>query len=182
MSSIKVNEKYIPTKNYITAIVLILVIVLVSLYFFEWYKVYQEDKVKESYLVKSSTITNVVNIEEIQTVFVDTPPEDYFVYIGYTGNQEIYDMEKELVDVINEYNLNDKFYFIDVTNIMDDDNYIEELNASLQMEDQKITKIPTILYFKNEELAKDGILYREDNHLINASDFVQFLETKEYQQ
>lgn len=181
MSSIKKNEKYIPTKNYITAIVLILVVVLLSLYFFEWYKVYQDDKVKDSYLVKSSTITNVINIEEIETVFVDTPPEDYFVYISYTGNKDIYDMEKDLVDVINEYNLNDKFYFINVTDIMEDENYIEELNTSLQIKEQKIAKVPTILYFKNGELAKDGILYREDDHIINAGDFAQFLETKEYQ-
>lgn len=181
MSAIKKNEKYIPTKNYITAIVLILAIVLLSLYFFEWYKVYQEDQVKESYLVKNGTITNVVNIEEIETVFVDTPPEDYFVYISYTGDKDIYEMEKELVDVINEYDLNDKFYFINVTDSMEKKNYIDELNASLQLEEQKITKVPTILYVKNGELAKDGILTREDDHIINAGDFAQFLETKEYQ-
>lgn len=180
MASVK-NEKYIPTKNYITALVLILVVIFLTLYFFKWYDVYEENKVASSYLIKSNTITNEIkDLKEVEAVFTEVP-DDYFVYISYTNDEQVYEMEKELKDVINKYALNDKFYFINITDIQKEDNYIEKLNETLKLDSQKITKVPTIIYYKNGEIAKDGILIRDDDNIINASDLEQFLEEKEYQ-
>lgn len=174
------NERYIPLKNYVTAAIFVGGIILLSLYGFEWYKVYQENKVLESYLIKSNTIRNEIkSLEEIKPIFTEVP-DDYFVYISYTGDKKIYEMEKELREVIIDFNLKDKFYFINVTDIMVEDNYIDNLNDNLNLEEQKIEKVPTIVYFKNGEVVKDGIVKRADNNIINAGDFTQFLETKEY--
>lgn len=180
VASVK-NEKYIPTKNYITALVLVLVVVLLTLYFFKWYDVYEENKVAASYLIKSNTITNEIkDLKEVEAVFTEVP-DDYFIYISYTNDEQVYEMEKELKDVINKYALNDKFYFINITDIQKEDNYIDKLNETLKLDSQKITKVPTIIYYKNGEIAKDGILIRNDDNIINAADLEQFLEEKEYQ-
>lgn len=180
MASIK-NEKYIPTKNYITALVLVLVVVILTLYFFKWYDVYEENKVASSYLIKSNTITNEIkDLKEVEAVFTEVP-DDYFIYISYTNDEKVYEMEKELKDVINKYALNDKFYFINITDIQKEDNYIDKLNETLKLDSQKITKVPTIIYYKNGEVAKDGILTRADDNIINAADLEQFLEEKDYQ-
>ncbi len=180
VASVK-NEKYIPTKNYITALVLVLVVVLLTLYFFKWYDVYEENKVAASYLIKSNTITNEIkDLKEVEAVFTEVP-DDYFIYISYTNDEQVYEMEKELKDVINKYALNDKFYFINITDIQKEDNYIDKLNETLKLDSQKITKVPTIIYYKNGEIAKDGILTRDDDNIINAADLEQFLEEKEYQ-
>lgn len=181
MTSIKKNEKYIPTKNYIKAVLFIVVVILISLYIFEWYRVYEENKVMQSYLIKSDTIHNEIkDTKEVEAIFTEVP-DDYFVYVSYTGNKDIYEMEKELKDVIREYDLKEKFYFINVTNMKEEDNYLEELGNILNLNEQKITEVPTIIYFKDGEIVKDGILTSEDDNIINASDFRKFLEEKEYQ-
>lgn len=180
MTSMK-NEKYVPTKNYITALVLVLIVILLTLYFFKWYDVYEENKVSESYLVKTNTISSEIrDLKEVEAVFTEVP-DDYFIYISYTNDEEVYEMEKELKDVINKYDLNDKFYFINITDMQKEDNYIAKLNETLKLDSQKITKVPTIIYYKNGEVVKDGILTRDDNNIINASNLEQFLEEKEYQ-
>lgn len=180
MPNTKKNERYIPTKNYVTAFIIILIIIILTLYIFEWYKVYEKNQVEQSYLIKSNIIRNEIKeIKEVEAIFTEVP-DDYFIYISYTGNKEIYNMEKDLKDIISRYNINDKFYFINVTDMMKNDNYIEELNNSLGLEEQKITKVPTIIYYKNGEVAKNGILTRDDDNIINAGDFGQFLETREY--
>lgn len=180
VASVK-NEKYIPTKNYITALVLVVVVIVLTLYFFKWYDVFKENKVSSSYLIKSNTITNEIkDLKEVEAVFTEVP-DDYFIYISYTNDEKVYEMEKELKNVINDYSLNDKFYFINITDIQKEDNYIDKLNATLDLGEQKITKVPTIIYYQNGKIAKDGILVRADDNIINASDLQQFLEEKDYQ-
>lgn len=175
------NERYIPIKNYVIAVLVVIGVVLITLYCMEWYKVLQENKLSSSFLIKSNTITNEVKeLEEVKTVFSEMP-EDYFVYISYTGNEKIYNMEHDLEEVIDDYNLNDKFYFINVTKAMERDDYIDKINEALDLKDQKIETVPTIIYYKDGEIANDGILTREDDNIFNASDFVKFLEEKEYE-
>ncbi|MGM9834953.1 MAG: DUF6568 family protein [Bacilli bacterium] len=175
------NERYIPIKNYVIAVLVVISVVLLTLYFMQWYKVLEENKLSSSFLIKSNTITNEVKeLEEIEAVFSEVP-EDYFVYVSYTGSEKVYNMEKELEEVIDDYNLNNKFYFINVTNVMDDDDYVDKINEALGLEEQKINKVPTIIYYKDGKIASDGILTREDDNIITAADFLQFLEEKEYE-
>lgn len=175
------NERYIPIKNYVVAVLVVIGVVLLTLYFTQWYKVAQENKLSSSFLIKSNTITNEVKeLDGIKEVFSEVP-EDYFVYISYTGNEKIYNMEKELEEVIDDYNLNDKFYFINVTNVMENKDYVIKINEALELEDQKIKKVPTIIYYKDGEIANNGILTTEDDNIFKAADFIKFLEEKEYE-
>ena len=57
MSKVKENERFIPMKNYILAIGLVVAAVLVTLYGFAWYNVLKEGKVSQSYLVKTKVIS-----------------------------------------------------------------------------------------------------------------------------
>lgn len=177
--TIKKNEKYIPTKNYVVALIIILVVIFGTLYAFEWYKIAKENKVQTSYLTKNNVIQpEMKSIEEVKSVFSEMP-DNYFVYISYNGEEDIYNMEKDLKDVIVEYKLNDIFYFINVTDMKNNDNYKDELNETLNLKDQKIDKIPTILYFKNGNIAKNGIV-KSDNDYLSVDDFRQFLDEIEY--
>ena len=70
MASIKTNERYIPLKNYIIAVVLVIVIVLITWWGFAWYNVYKESKVSESYLVKQKIISQEIDdLNEVKDVF-----------------------------------------------------------------------------------------------------------------
>ena len=60
--------------------------------------------------------------------------------------------------VVNRYNLKDEFYFVNVTNIKDDENFYKEINNTFNT--KLINNIPCILHFKNNELKK--VIYNKD--------------------
>ncbi len=175
MSNVIKNERYIPIKNYVISIIIVLAIILLTWYGFAWYKVLQENKVSTSYLVKEKVISNeITSLDKLDDVFGETP-SNYFVYVSYTGNEQIYNMESDLGKIIKEYNLNDTIYFLNVTSLKEkNSNYIEEINQALKLEDKKITKIPTIIYYK-DNVAVD-IITRNDDNIMNVGDFQKLLD------
>lgn len=176
----KKKNNYIPPKNYVIAILISLLTIFLTCYIFSWYNVYQEKKYNESYLISTSTISLEVNdIDEIKNTFTEAPSE-YFVYIGYRNDENVYNLEKKLKKVIDSYNLNDNFYYIDVTELKESENYIEKLNNALGLENVKITNVPTIIYFKDGELAKDALITREDQNMMDVGDFEKLLEIYEF--
>ena len=100
-------------------------------------------------------------------------PDEYFVYVSYTGSEEIYNMEKDLKKVINKYELNDQFYYLNLTTIKDKENYIDDLNKSLNLE-QKVKQVPTIIYVKEGKVV--DIIDRSDNNMMNVGDFQKLLD------
>ena len=176
MADIKKNERYIPTKNYVIAIVLVIAAIFLTWYGFAWNKVRQENKVSVSYFVKNNIISKeITSLDEISSITQEAP-ERYLVYISYTGSEEIYNLEKELTPIIKDYQLNDYIYFIDVTSIKEDKDYIDKLNEQLGLEEVKITNIPTILYFVDGKVSKSGIITTADGNLMTKSDFQKFLD------
>ena len=176
MTDIKKNERYIPTKNYIIAFGVVIGILLLAWYCFAWYKVYEEDKVATSYLIKNNIISNEIkDLNEIVDVFSEAPDE-YFVYVSYTGDEEIYAMEKELAKIIKKYNIADQFYYLNVTGIKDNSDYVNDINRALSLRNEKIIRIPTIIYYKDGEVVKDGIISRKDNKMMTSADFQKILD------
>ena len=85
-------------------------------------------------------------------------------------------MEKDLAKLIKKYDLSENFYYIDITDIKDTEGYIDKLNKSLGLTDIKITQVPTIIYFKDNEVLKNGIIERKDDKLMTANDFQKLLD------
>ncbi len=176
MGEIKKNERYFPTKNYLITIGVIIGIILLVWYCFAWYKVYKQDKVSTSYLVKNNIVTNEVNdLNEIGDVFSEAPDE-YYIYVSYTGDEDVYEMEKGLAKVIKKYNISDNFYYLNVTSIKNDSNYVDDINKVLGLKDEKIINVPTIIYYKDGVVVKDGVIVRRDNKLMTSADFQKLLD------
>lgn len=175
----KKNEsRFIPLKNYYIASFVFLAIIFITLYIFKWYEVKQSEKYRESYLVSTETITLEINEEnELKQVFLEAP-EEYFVYIGYRNDKDIYNLEKELKPIIDDYNLKDIFYYVDATELRKSDNYLEMLNETLKLNNEKIDKIPTIIYFSKDNYE---IVNRDDENIIKAADFSKLLDIKEFE-
>ena len=107
----KKNEKKIAPKRYVIALVLFIGVILLTIYIFKWYQVFNEKKITKSYLVSSHVISNEINsIDELSSVFTEAPSE-YFLYIGYTNDKNVYDMEVGLKKIIRKYELQDQFYY-----------------------------------------------------------------------
>lgn len=175
MTNVKKNERYIPIKNYVLAVVIVAVMILLTLYGFAWYKVLKENKVSTSYLVKEKIISNEIKgLDEVNDVLSEAPAK-YYLYVSYTGSEEIYNMEKDLKKVINDYSLNDSMYFLNITDIKDEKDYIDRINKSLNLEERKIKKVPTIIYFNDGKVV--DIVERLDDNIMNVGDFEKLLET-----
>ncbi len=182
MTDIKKNERYIPTKNYVIAIAVIIGILLLVWYCFAWYKVYKEEKVSTSYLIKSNVISNEIkDLNEIFDIFSEAPDE-YYVYVSYTGDEEIFNMEKSLAKIIKKYDIVDQFYYLNVTGIKDNKDYVNDVNRALGLRDEKIVNIPTIIYYRDGEVVKGGIISRSDNKMITADDFQKLLDANKIEQ
>jgi hypothetical protein len=173
MRKVKENERFIPLKNYFLAIGLVVAAVLLTLYGFAWYNVLKEGKVAQSYLVKEKVISSEIqNLDEVEAIFAEVPDE-YFIYVSYTGSEEVYNMEKDLKKVINKYELNDQFYYLNVTSIKDNKDYLDSINKSLNL-DENIKQVPTIIYVKEGKVV--DIIERSDDNMMNVGDFQKLLD------
>lgn len=174
MNKKKYKNNYNPTKNYIAALLIILGVILLGVYIYKWHCVKEDEKYLDSYLVSTNTINlQMISLDEIEAVLSE-PPTSYFVYISFTKSKANYNYEKELKPIIMEYNLQNNFYFMNVTNIRKkNSNYIKELEAKLNIDDGTIKDVPVILYFKDNKLESPNGIY-------NAQEFKELLESKNF--
>lgn len=152
--------------------ILIIIICGVSLFFYlnRWKEVKEEEKYLNSYLISTKTISLELNdINEINTVLSETS-NNYFVYISYTKDKNVYKLEEKLKPLIDEYNIQNYFYFINVTDIKEDkskNDYKEQIALKLNITKNNLKEIPVILYFKDGSLIKS---------VTNADDFKKLLD------
>lgn len=159
----------------ITAIIVALVVVIIFVY--KWQETKNHMKLDTSYLIDSGTISlEIKNLDEVNQILSE-PPTEYFVLITYTGNENAYGLEHGLKSIIDDYKLNDSFYYLNVENIKDEDNYITRINKTFNTD--IIEKVPTILYYKDGKLVDS--VKRTDNNCINAGDFQKLLDIYEYE-
>lgn len=157
--------------------VVVLIAVLVIFYFYRVRDARKAERMSESYLLSNQTISlEIKNLEEVDQILTEAPSE-YFVLISYTKNQDTYELEKGLKTIIDNYALNDKFYYLDVTSIKDEDNYLERINNAFDT--NLITRVPIILYYKENKLV--DVALRDDNNPINAGDFQKLLDIYDIQ-
>lgn len=171
MAKAKYKNKSISTKKYIIALFVVIGIIFIVLYINKWQQVKEDEKYFNSYLITSNTISLEMNeINQISSVLSETP-NYYFVYISYTKDKDVYNLEKKLKPLVDEYNLKDNFYFINVTDIKDENkNYKDDIAQELNVDNEILNKVPIILYFK------DGSFIAS---IHNANEFEDLLEKED---
>lgn len=172
MAMKKYGNDSLTLKRILITLGVIIGIIFLVLYFYKWHQVKSEEEYQKSYLVTTNTISLETNdISEIKAVLSETP-SDYFVYISYTKDKDIYNLEQSLKPLIDRYNINNSFYYIDVTDIKETNhNYKEDIAKELNINKNKIPNVPIILYFEDGKLVQDGVY--------NAKDFEKLLETQD---
>lgn len=152
-----------------------LLIIFLIWYIISWKNVKQVEKLMNSYLITSNTLSvEIKDLSETVQVLKESPSE-YFVYISYTNDEKVFNFEKKLKKIIDNYNLKDEFYFVNVTNIKDDENFYSEINDTFNT--KLISNIPSILHFKNNELKK--VIYNKDLNK-TYTDFENLLKENEF--
>ena len=126
-----------------------------------------EEKYVTSYLMSSNTINYEMNeIEEISSVLSETA-NYYFVYISYTNDADVYNLEKSLKPIIDKYDLNNNFYYINVTNIKENKaKYKKEIADRLNIDEKEMNNIPIIMYFKDGVLTQSAKTAKDLENLV----------------
>ena len=105
MASGKIKYKSQTLKKYFIGLCIILAIIFLALYFHKWDTVKEQEKYYNSYLISTNTISlEMTDIDEINAVLSETPSY-YFLYISYTNDEDVYNLETELKPLIDEYHL-----------------------------------------------------------------------------
>ncbi len=172
MAKVKYGNDSLTLKKILITLGVIVGIIFLGLYFYKWYQVKSEEEYLKSYLVSTNTISLEMNdINEINAVLSETP-SDYFVYISYTKDKDTYNLEQDLKPLIDKYNINNSFYYINVTDIKETNkNYTLDIAEALNIKNEKIKNVPVIFYFKDGKLIQDGVY--------NAKEFEELLKTQE---
>lgn len=175
MAKKKSKKNNINFKKLFYFIIGFLLIIFLIWYIISWKNVKQEEKLMNSYLITSNTLSvEIKDLSETVQVLKESPSE-YFVYISYTNDEKVFNFEKKLKKLIDNYNLKDEFYFVNVTNIKDDENFNSEINDTFNT--KLISNIPCILHFKNNELKK--VIYNKDLNK-TYTDFENLLKENEF--
>ena len=89
MASTKYKNKPISLKKITISLGVVLGVILIILYAYKWHQVKEDEKYLQSYLISSNTINLEMNsINNINSVLSETP-NNYFIYISYTGDKDI---------------------------------------------------------------------------------------------
>ena len=172
----KKSGKYFPYKNHLYVILGIIFILLLCWYITSWVKIKKEERLSTSYLLKTNTISyHLDDLKEISSVLQESPNE-YFIYISYTGNEDIYKLEKKLKHLIDDYNLKDEFYYLDITSFKNDEDLLNKLGKSFNT--KLITNTPCILYFKDNNLEEVIV---DKNKVFNYNKFINLLKDNAYE-
>ena len=170
------NSKYFSLKHYVYLGIAFLAIIFIIWYIISWHNVKQTEKYLNSYLITTNTIQyEIKDITEIIQVLKESPSE-YFVYISHTEDENIYKLEKKLKKIIDDYNISEAFYYVNINNYLDNDNIYNELNEIFNT--TKINNEPCILYYKNNEL--NSIIIKDEG-IFDYNDFIKLLTNNDYE-
>lgn len=130
-----------------------------------------------SYIISNNILkeSNVIDVREAKYKLKPLNG-DYFVYVSYSSNK-INSFERKLVEMLDKYDIKDKFYYINANPIKEYDNQVELANKYLGYTDVLISKIPTIVYVNKDNIVRiENIITRSDNNMISTGDFQNLLD------
>ena len=169
----------ISARKYFYAFLILIGGILLTLYIFEWVNVKNEEKLMNSYLISSNTINSSIKDFDSLNQVRQESPSSYFIYLSYTGDEKVYNFEKELKRVIDNYELNDNFYYLDITEIKNNnENYINEIQDKLNI--KWLERVPAIIYVHEGKILESNILDGINGTMLKIEDLENLLDIYEF--
>lgn len=169
----KKKEK-IDLRKYINYVLMMIVVVLISIIAVKLYHTYKDNKLGESVF---SRITGTIQYDDIENATSEMST-DSFILVSYTKNEDVKRFEEKLKDTVVEHEMQSNFYYLDATELMLDDEYVDSINKKFKLEDHlKITELPALLYYKEGKLMTT--ITSTKTRMIQADDFDKLLDSYE---
>ena len=169
----KAEPNLLGPSRYIGIAIALLSVILIALTLAIKFGSTQNIDYSKSYLVDKKIATEI-KCNDLSNAITG---EESFIFVTTLNDENEYKLEKDLKKVIGENRLNDKFYvYVDDPSCgsLSDITTNASINLKLQ---EKITQVPTILYYKDGSLV--DYVERVDKNMIEAADFVQLLDIYE---
>lgn len=169
----KSNKEVNPNKKLLRIIFLIIFIPLVVYYSIKIYNVYGRPNEAKPL----SRMIGEVQYNELNDVFYETS-RDYFIYISYTNYKDVEELENKLKKVIIDYNLQDNMYYLNITDLLQNETFYTQLNEDLKLSKKyAISEVPAIVYYKDG--AVKSVISSHDGLLFDIKEFKNLLEQNE---
>ncbi len=161
-------------RRYVNWFLFMVAIVLLCFISSKLYNTYQTNKLSESVL---SRIVGTIQIDDIDNTKKELSSDD-FIFISYVKSVEVRKLESKIKKTIVNNELQNNFYYLDATELMLENDYLEKLNKKFGLSNpNKIEALPALLYFKNGEFVKT--ITSSPNNIISNDDLIQLLDSYE---
>ena len=151
------KEKEIPLKNYILLSIVLILTIVVVINLFLWKNTYEKNKLQtpilDDYLL-------VINYNELNNYLVEN--KDAIIYVSKLNDESIRLYENKFKNIINKNNLNNKILYLDLTEVLKENNIVKEINKKYGKE---MTEVPTIVIIKDGKISSSYNI-KENNYNI----------------
>ena len=151
------KEKEIPLKNYILLSIVLILTIVVVINLFLWKNTYEKNKLQtpilDDYLL-------VINYNELNNYLVEN--KDAIIYVSELNDESIRLFENKFKNIINKNNLNNKILYLDLTEVLKENNIVKEINKKYGKE---MTEVPTIVIIKDGKISSSYNI-KENNYNI----------------
>ena len=163
-------------KNYLLAFAIFIVIVLGTIFGLQIFKNYQEKMYLKGYFKQEKTDVTILSYDNVANV-LDSTKGNAFFFFHYRENEDTYQLEKEIYQVVTDFHLADFFYYVDLTDMVTADcDRICQVNRLFL--EANVSHVPAILFYQNQRLIHT--VMREDQAMLKASDFAHVLDMYEF--
>ena len=144
------NSREVPKKNYFIVLVVSILVIVLSLYVRSFYLSYVASN-SDSSIFASKSI-NQINMDDIDYAVNETT--DSIMFISYNGDAKISNMERRLYREIEKKNINDRIIYLNITDYLENDKYLEILRNKFPSLAVDINKAPMFIYIKDGECSE----------------------------
>ena len=128
-----------------------IVIILGCLLTYKMANIYKANKLSQSVLTR---VIGSIGYDDIDNTMNEMTSDD-FIIISFVKSEDSRKIEKNLKKIIIDNDLQNNTYYLDVTDKMLEDDYLDELNEKFKLTgSNKIDGLPTILYYKDGKFIK----------------------------
>lgn len=174
MASSNTKKKKINVRTYVNWILTMVAIVLVCFIGSKLYQTYQDNKLGESVL---SRTVGTIQYDDIENATVELTSND-FIFISYVKSKDVKKLETKLKDTILKNELQNNFFYLDATDLMLNENYVNNLNEKFGLEgNDKIEELPALLYYKDGKFVKT--ITSTKTRMMSNDDFLNLLDSYE---
>lgn len=164
----KNKDKKKEVKNYIVLIVIFALGIGLTIYFCNWYHVYDEYQ-KQTPVIRG--ILQEITNEELEHYIMENPTT--VIYMCTSSDMVCRNYEKDLKKLVETENLQETIVYLNLTNL-DIDKFIEDFNNKYPHKIKLTKNYPTLVIFEDGKIINS--LQGKENEKLTISKTKQFIE------